>query len=199
VHALAAPFFPTDYCCAARIPYSPTCHPCGFGEADLKKLVALFSVLLVATLMACKPKSPLTDSPLVPLSPLSTATPATSLAPTVAPTRSPSTGVVTGRLVVQTSLTPKPDVSLFLAEVIESSQDDFAVAALDEQNSPSAPTDTSGQFTFVNIEPGDYGLILQSPLETVLLKNIYTGKDIIVSVVADQTVDLGTIEVLPGY
>jgi hypothetical protein len=36
-------------------------------------------------------------------------------------------------------------------------------------------------------------------LETVLLKDIYTGKDILVSVVADETLDLATVEVLPGY
>ena len=89
---------------------------------------------------------------------------------------------------------PVSNISLYLAEVITDSTGKEMVAGLDPRNSPNTVTDDQGSFTFTNVKPGGYALILDIVTNQFLLN--YPDKDtpIIVHVEAGKEVNLGDLK-----
>jgi hypothetical protein len=161
-------------------------------------LLATIFLLLAVSIVACAQPTP---RPIVsPISPV--ASPAV-IVPTnppafVVPTSQPNTGTTFGRLIVQDTKAPMAGRFVYLAVITDSSEGNFSAGAL-RQDSPMAVTDSDGRFAFASVQPGRYALILEAVTDTVLLSDLTTSKPIIITISANKTVDLGTIEVLPGY
>ena len=83
------------------------------------------------------------------------------------PQASSSSGVVVGTILVNNE--PIPNLTIYLAEVLVDGEGQERVASYDRVNSPRAFTDEEGQFVFVNIIPGKYGLVLDTVLSSYLL------------------------------
>jgi hypothetical protein len=166
-------------------------------EHVVKRLALTF--LVVSMLVACS--NPPTPEPAQsPLSPVATPQATAQAAPLAAlmPTSQAGYGTVTGRLVSQGTDRPLDNKTVYLGAITDASDTNFSVAALDKF-SPMFTTDGQGNFIFIDVPPGRYGLILESVLDTVLLADLSTGKEIVIVVAADQTIDLGKIEILPNH
>ena len=127
--------------------------------------------------------------------PPSPTTPPTDVPPTPVPTSLPSMGTVTGLLVEETTQEPLGDYVLYLAKLLKPSGEGLSVAALDATADPRVTTDAAGKFTFVNVAPESYALALLLPTGPALITDAKTGTEVIFSVEAGETADLGPIYV----
>lgn len=113
-------------------------------------------------------------------------TPSVPLTPVV--TLDPNLGVVQGVLLWKSQ--PVIGQTLYLSEMIKDTEGVERIAALDLINSPRTYTDETGQFKFVNVPPKNYGLILNTFVDSYLLQDPQTGFSIIVHVTGPTPVDL---------
>ena len=97
-----------------------------------------------------------------------------------------------GRLLIteQTALVGE----LFLAAAVSTSNPEIYLLELDEKNSPRALFDrTTGEFVFLNIAPGKYGLIVWEPMQSAPLSEPETGATLYIDLSANQVHDVGTL------
>ncbi|HBY95640.1 MAG: hypothetical protein M5U01_11170 [Ardenticatenaceae bacterium] len=128
------------------------------------------------------------------------ADPTASVAPLVIPTAAPERGVVHGLLRREVQETPINDVDLYLAEIIPGDSNVMRVAGLDTNAAPHAMTNTNGEFVFSDVEPGEYALALVTPIGSMLVPDPKTpGRDILFTLEAGQTLDLGTLHAILPY
>ena len=92
-------------------------------------------------------------------------------------------------------LEPKADTKLYLAKMITEAGDPVTLARLNEEEAPSAFTNDNGQFTFVDIEPGKYALVVKTAITLVLAHDVVTGQDILADVAPGEVTELGDIHV----
>jgi len=151
-------------------------------------------LVMISFGQGCKKKA----QPLVTLSPLPTfesavATPAQS--PSVAaPSPVPGMAVVVGEIIdVQTQQAPL-EGTLYLGSIV-SLDNGKPVVRLDRETAPSAVPTQGGRFSFQEIEPGRYGLVLYTPEISFLIDDPESGKSLTFTVKPDQILDLGKIEV----
>ncbi len=116
--------------------------------------------------------------------------PTTTPLPTVTP--APDTGVVVG--VILYNGEPVARYTLYLAEVIKDEQGQDSVAALKRISSPRTATNDQGQFVFLNVPPGKYGLVLDLVQSAYLLHDPKSNEQIILTVTANEEVDIGTFD-----
>ena len=107
-------------------------------------------------------------------------------------TKDPSMGAVNGRLLEADK--PAPNVILYLAEVVKDDSGKEMVVSYDRVTSPNTTTDDQGNFVFVNVKAGRYGLILDTVIDSYFLH--YPGgtnEQILFSVETNQETDLGEL------
>jgi hypothetical protein len=104
------------------------------------------------------------------------------------PQPSSATGVIVGA--IQVSNKPIPNLAIYLAEVLVDGEGQERVASYDRANSPRAFTDEQGQFVFSNIEPGKYGLVLDTVLSSYLLHLPQEEIALVIMVDAGQQTDV---------
>jgi hypothetical protein len=88
-------------------------------------------------------------------------------------TADPLQGYIRGKLLH--NYVPVSNITLYIAEVITDDTGRDMVAGLDPRKSPNTVTDSQGNFTFTNITPGRYALILDIITNQYLLN--YPGKE----------------------
>ncbi len=113
-------------------------------------------------------------------------------------TLSPALSAVEGRVLTVASGTPRPmaDTVVRLAKVFYNEPHTDGVYVLDGASSPGAITDQEGRFSVVNIEPGDYVIVVgdaESPDHVIISER--DGKAKLFTAEAGQTLDVGTLEV----
>jgi len=83
---------------------------------------------------------------------------------------------------------------LYLAKAVPTTNPEVELLELDEDNSPRAQLDRStGQFIFVDVEPGKYGLIVWEPMSSGPVPDPETGETLFFEVSAGEVKDLGTL------
>lgn len=88
---------------------------------------------------------------------------------------------------------PVTDSILYLAETLRDDQGADSLAAFDRLRSPRTVTDSQGRFAFVNVNPGKYGLVLDTIINSYLL--LWPGEQeaILIELREGETADLGTL------
>ncbi len=156
------------------------------------RLLLILQLLLLGVSSACGERSATSEVPALSVG--------TSEPSPRAPTPLPGRGVVTGTLLSSSSNRSIPATHLFLAKLSPASGSiSIQVAVMDPYSSPRAVTDSSGAFTFVDVEPGAYTVVCWSPSGSTLIRNLETDKDLSLVVAAGQIVDLGVIYSPAGY
>jgi hypothetical protein len=164
-------------------------------KTHLWPLGALFLLLAVIGCAAQPvPSSPTALPTDVPVTHMPTSTPPPPTA-TPLPTSLPTNGTVSGFLIEETTQESLSDCVLYLAKILKTSSEGLSVTALDATTDPRAITDVAGKFTFVNVPPESYALALLTPTGPALIKEAKTEKEVLLSVEAGETVDLGPVYV----
>lgn len=116
--------------------------------------------------------------------------PVTKVVPTSIPqTPDPELGVVKGSLLLLDK--PIGNAILYLAPVI-TSETGGQMVRFDRTTSFRTVTNEQGEFNFINIPPGDYGLVIDILIEPYLLLEP-EGDSLIVTVVSNEEIDLGDL------
>lgn len=84
------------------------------------------------------------------------------------------------------------DTKLQLARVIRSEDGTPLVASVGEKSSPTAVTDEHGRFAFTDVPPDTYGLVLVTPLGSVVFSD-ESGANLLFDVEAGEVLDIGEI------
>lgn len=165
----------------------------------------LLALTLVTT--GCAGREPTTnpspsplDSPLSPpsraVSPL--ATPTSASAPETIPSPQAGLGAVTGKLVgpqIGQTLESTGPVLLYLTPLLYSTDGTSTMAKLNKNSAPMTLPDETGRFVFPDVEPGEYALAYSAVTSEFLLKSPASDEDLVITVAADQIVDVGELYV----
>jgi hypothetical protein len=173
-----------------------------------KKNHILLSLFIILILVACssptgvvtQPQNPNAQQTLVYPAPLGENTsaypypqPGTTGTNNAGPTYTPDPllGAVTGKLMVNNQ--GVNNATLYLAAIMKDKSGKDVIAGLDRANSPSADTNHDGIFSFINIAPGRYALILDAVITQYMMNSPGKGTAIIFEIVAGKLVDLGDL------
>lgn len=175
-------------------------------------LITLLTFTAIPLLASCGSKPSPNESPVKPkiespdleeqsrlTSPLATPAPVETPTQVVS---APGTGVVRGILQQTSSTSPATITIVYLSGFVamDNEQAGFEVVRMDPTVDPRATVNADGSFVFANIQPDKYALSTVTPRgESVLLLNLDTGKEIVIEVKADETVDLDVIPVNIGF
>lgn len=105
------------------------------------------------------------------------------------PTSQPGMGTVRGVLVRMVG------GDLYLAKLLP--DDEFPLFELEMNVSPKAIINETGEFIFINVPPGRYGLVFWTPLNSFLIKDTEAGTTLVITVEADELINIGEIDVSP--
>jgi hypothetical protein len=100
-------------------------------------------------------------------------------------------GEIEGQLYLKGS--PLPGYNLYLAALIKDDKGN-EIARMNPQASPLSTTDKNGQFRFVNVPAGRYGLILEVISETYILSDPTSGQSFEVSAKAGEITHVGKLD-----
>jgi hypothetical protein len=165
--------------------------------------LAIFMFLIIAGLLAaCQSEPQAQATPVAPATAAAVAPSASTSAPAASgprqiPTASADKAVIHG--VVRQVDTNKPlgeaeGVDVFLAQVLHSADSSMTMSSLDKTTAPRSDPDAQGVFVFADVPPGEYALVVRSPLTEVVARQANdTSKDLVVTVTAGQTLDVGEI------
>jgi len=168
------------------------------------RYILLCTIAAIVVLAACSelggtPGQPL-DSPLADAMTSPLAAPE-QLAVNISETSGAVRGAIIGRT-VQGEYRPVAGYIVGLAELVPANDGSGAIAAAyDPYNAPTTKTDEQGRFAFNNIEPGEYGLILDAVKNQALLSFPEKGGSILMTVEPGEIVELDTLryESLPIF
>ncbi len=103
----------------------------------------------------------------------------------------PGKAILRGRVIAQSNFLLG---ELYLGKAVPTSDPNVDLVELDEKTSPKAVLNrTTGEFIFLNVEPGKYGLIAWEPMSSILINDPQTRHTLFITLSADQVVDVGTI------
>ena len=176
------------------------------------RTVLLAVTLLLILALGCKEESPvpttstLFESPESPINPTTALQPSpTPLLPSPTPLPSPTAelalpepssaevGVIGGVLHPTMELSvPLAGMTLYLARVIQSESGAPLVASLNEARAPKATVEEDGSFAFTDVPAGTYGLVIKTPIVTVMLEDT-DGGDFLITLQAGQVINLREI------
>ena len=104
-----------------------------------------------------------------------------------------SMGSATGRLLLN-GKPVKVDTLIFLATFLKNADGIEFTAVVEPSTSPKAYTDAEGNFTFINVAPGRYTLVLDNVVTSYLLYVPGTQDNLYVEVAAGSQADIGTLD-----
>jgi protocatechuate 3,4-dioxygenase beta subunit len=115
--------------------------------------------------------------------------------PKIVPTQTtnPEYGIVTGTILLAGN--PVAGKILYLAELIVSTDGQEIAAGLNPASSPMAITDENGYFKFVNVQPGRYGMIIDTGISSSLVMMPNSPNEAIkIQVESKSKIDMGTMD-----
>jgi len=164
-----------------------------------------FLGVLLLLLSACSTDQPTpvaaTAAPLA-QTPAADTTTATRQPAIVQTPASDQVGTVTGHIIrLPTKGDPEPlaGAPLYLGAILKNPDGQDRLVEVSPETSPKTSADDQGRFVFSNIPPGRYGLMLDTPVGTLLLNNPETGGDLIVEVTGGKVLDLGELKYQLDY
>jgi hypothetical protein len=166
------------------------------NAVNFRRALAAMSIAGLLGLVACQSAGnlPAVQSPLNSPMPTSAARRApVDAGPTVTPDA--SKGLVTGviKLRVNGEPTPVPGLIVYLGDQVSDGAGNKTGVSFDRVNSMRSITDEEGRFTFRNVPPGEFGLVLDAVRDAYMLKNPSNNQDLLIKVEAGKTADFGEL------
>ncbi len=120
------------------------------------------------------------------------AVPTPDAATNTVPTPDPDSGVVTGKLMRGSPPQPVEYAILYLGTVL--TQDGEPVmTSVNKQTDPKTITAEDGRFTFAQVPPGRYALMMDLITSAVVLHHPTQNKNLLIEVKAGEVTDLGEL------
>jgi len=107
-------------------------------------------------------------------------------------TQDAALGSATGKLLIKGQ--PFAGRILYLAEIVKDANGNETAAGYDRANSPKATVLEDGSFTFANVKPGRYSIVLDIVRQAYMLKNPKDQSDLIIDVKAGAPTSFGTLD-----
>lgn len=104
-------------------------------------------------------------------------------------TQDAAMGRVSGTILLNDK--PVNNLRLFLADILLGGDGVEVATSLDRSVAPTTLSNEGGEFTFFNVPPGRYGLMLYEGVNSYLLLDPSNGEAILISVEAGDELDLG--------
>jgi hypothetical protein len=117
-----------------------------------------------------------------------------TLTPLAVLTPSSGLSVVGGLLLEKGTQKPPQEGYLYLGEVSTMTNGE-PIVHLERSTAPYAYPASNGEFVFMNVKPGKYGLVYYTPEFNFLIDNPKGAGSMIFDVTTDQVIDLGTVEI----
>jgi hypothetical protein len=127
-----------------------------------------------------------------------TSTPQNQAVPTeiVVPTASAGLGIVTGIMRTPDANGEPYLATLYLASTVQASDPNYPpLIAFSEADDPKAVQDASGRFLFIDVEPGEYALLIWTPVGNTVIEDPETEQYFVFTVEAGKVLDLGVIPI----
>ncbi len=86
---------------------------------------------------------------------------------------------------------PLAGYNVYLGNILRNNQGDESLVQLDRGTAPRAQLNALGEFVFVDVPAGRYGLMLDMVRGAVLLNDPDDGSDLIIEIQGGQVIDLG--------
>ncbi|NOK62432.1 MAG: hypothetical protein GFH27_549293n166 [Chloroflexi bacterium AL-W] len=114
---------------------------------------------------------------------------------TVPEPSSDEVAVVTGKLISMVEDEEAQPIlfPVYLGKILVSDDGVEGLVELRKDIAPQASPDDSGNFAFTDVEPGRYGLMMDTPRGAILLKNPVDSTDLIIDVDGGETLELGEL------
>jgi hypothetical protein len=159
-----------------------------------KQALTILALLLVSAFCIQGCHKDLESSPtLSPLATFESVLPTPVVEPSL-PQPSPGLAVIGGRIIdLRTQRAPLEGV-VYLGKIVRMDNGQ-PVTRLDRETAPSAVPMESGWFVFQDVAPDEYGLVFYMPELSFLVDDPQGEGSLIFTVVPDQVLDLGKIEV----
>jgi hypothetical protein len=103
-------------------------------------------------------------------------------------------GVATGKIIRITdsgAREPLAGYNLYLGNILQNNEGNESLVELDRGTAPKAQLNALGEFVFVDVPAGRYGLMIDLVRGAALLNDPDDGSDLIVEIQGGQIVDLG--------
>jgi hypothetical protein len=115
--------------------------------------------------------------------------------PATLPTPDPLLGSVEGvlNLEIDGEPQPVPNQILYLARVLTDTEGKESVASFSRTDSPRTVSGAQGEFKFINVEPGKYGLVIDTVTDSFLLGNPADGGNLLALVESGVEFDFGEL------
>jgi hypothetical protein len=101
------------------------------------------------------------------------------------------TGIVKGQLLEAGKAFPGR--VLYLATLVKDAAGNETSARLDRNEATRAISNLQGEFTFYNVQPGRYAIIIDTVRDAYMLRKPANDGDLIFEVTVDGTTDLGVM------
>ena len=108
------------------------------------------------------------------------------------PTPSTDSGVIYGMIYSLTNEDPITFTKIYLATKIPVDPGDEYMVSIQENSSPHAQSNSNGEFVITDIEPGEYILVLVTPISTLPILDI-NNEQIEFSIEAGELIDFNDI------
>ena len=177
----------------------------------MTKIILITAIVILLLLAGCNQAESTPEINVVETAPYPAPTPnrETPTLPYPAPTEDPAKptwtpfsppkpsegkGVVIGQVIDEDTGEPLVLNSMYLGEMIPMTPGPDYSIGVHERSSPRAFTGDEGRFAIGDIPPGTYVLLVWTPFRATIVQDPETGSDMLVKVLAGQTVELGIIE-----
>lgn len=144
---------------------------------DKASFTSCLFIIILCTASGCS--RPTTGN----ISPLETSSPL--------PTPLPGKAIVRGRILTSpTAILGE----LYLAKAVPTSNPDIDLLELDESQAPRALINrNTGEFAFINVAPGKYGIIAWEPMSSAPISDPMSKETLFIELRAGQVADLGEL------
>lgn len=104
-------------------------------------------------------------------------------------------GSVVGYLLSSINQSPIVGVGIYLGEILPLDPGPDYLITLKENESPHTRTDENGYFEISNVLPGEYPIIVWTPVRSQVVADVIGELELMVNIEAGRMTDLGIIEV----
>jgi hypothetical protein len=154
-------------------------------EVKIMRYILFYSTVLILLLSSCTHLGKVNAPELPPSGPIRVKTPDSP---------EKKLGLVSGRLINKSTKTPLPSLKVYLGQFLPLHPGPNYLITFQEKSSPQTFTDTDGNFTFREVPPGIYPLMVWTPIRVYVVE-ANGKKELRIAVNPGEIINLNEVEI----